>query len=114
MVVVLLIALIGIGIAAGLVALARAMRGELTRLGTDTRSQLEQRNADVDRRLQGVIETMDRRLGELVTKVDRPLAAGTYIAMQIDDELRHATQGSAVAIACTQDLFRFSEAHRPP
>jgi DNA recombination protein RmuC len=114
MVVVLLIVLVGIGIAAGLVVLARVMRGELGRLGTDTRTQLEQRNADVDRRLQGVIETMDRRLGELDTKVDRRLATATQTTTQIHEQLGKVSQATAEMIARAKDLGRLEQALRPP
>ena len=60
---VILILLLGVGLAAALGWLARALRD----LRTDWSSQLSERNAEVDRRLVGVTETMDRRLGELDT-----------------------------------------------
>jgi DNA recombination protein RmuC len=114
MVVVLLIALIGIGIVAGLVVLARTLRGELARIGGDTRSQLEQRNADVDRRLLGVIETMDRRLGELDTKVDRRLATATATTTQLHEQLGKVSQATAEMIARAKDLGRLEQVLRPP
>ena len=58
---VILILLLGAGLAAGLVWLARLLRD----LRADWSSQLSERTAEVDRRLLGVTETMDRRLGEL-------------------------------------------------
>jgi DNA recombination protein RmuC len=114
MLAVLLIALLGIGIAAALVLLARGLRGELSRIGGDTRVQLEQRNADVDRRLQGVIETMDRRLGELDTKVDRRLATATQTTTQIHEQLGKVSQATAEMIERAKDLGRLEQALRPP
>jgi hypothetical protein len=60
---VILILLLGVGLAAALAWLAHALRD----FRTDWSSQLSERNAEVDRRLVGVTETMDRRLGELDT-----------------------------------------------
>jgi hypothetical protein len=70
---VILILLLGAGLAAGLVWLARLLR----ELRADWSSQLSERTAEVDRRLLGVTETMDRRLGELDTKVDRRLESAS-------------------------------------
>jgi DNA recombination protein RmuC len=114
MLTVLLIALIGVGIAAALVVLARGLRGDLTRIGSDTRTQLDQRNAEVDRRLQGVIETMDRRLGELDTKVDRRLASATQTTTQIHEQLGKVSQATAEMIERAKDLGRLEQALRPP
>src|SRR6266699_6369585 len=80
---VILILLLGVGLAAALAWLARTLRD----LRTDWSSQLSERNAEVDRRLVGVTETMDRRLGELDTKVDRRLESASQTTNKIHERL---------------------------
>ena len=71
---VILILLLGVGLAAALAWLARALRD----LRMDWSAQLSERNAEVDRRLVGVTE-----LGELYTMVDRRLDNASQTANKI-------------------------------
>ena len=107
---VVLILLLGVGLAAGLIWLARALRD----LRSDWSSQLAERNAEVDRRLLGVTETMDRRLGELDTKVDRRLESATQTTAKIHERLGKVDEATTQMLERAKDLARLEQALRPP
>src|SRR5947208_10242427 len=107
---VILILLLGVGLAAALAWLARALRD----LRTDWSSQLSERNAEVDRRLVGVTETMDRRLGELDTKVDRRLENASQTANKIHERLGKVDEATTQMLDRAKDLARLEQALRPP
>ena len=107
---VILILLLGVGLAAALAWLAHALRD----LRTDWSSQLSERNAEVDRRLVGVTETMDRRLGELDTKVDRRLENASQTANKIHERLGKVDEATTQMLDRAKDLARLEQALRPP
>ncbi|HMI22792.1 MAG TPA: DNA recombination protein RmuC [Gaiellaceae bacterium] len=107
---IILILLLGVGLAAGLVWLARLLRD----LRTDWSSQLSERTAEVDRRLLGVTETMDRRLGELDTKVDRRLESATQTTNKIHERLGKVDEATTQMLERAKDLARLEQALRPP
>ena len=107
---VILILLLGAGLAAGLAWLARALRD----LRADWSSQLSERTAEVDRRLLGVTETMDRRLGELDTKVDRRLESATQTTNKIHERLGKVDEATTQMLERAKDLARLEQALRPP
>ena len=80
---VILILLLGVGLAVALVWLARLLR----EFRVDWSAQLSERNAEVDRHLLGVTETMDRRLAELDNKVDRRLESASQTSHKIHERL---------------------------
>jgi DNA recombination protein RmuC len=107
---VILILLLGVGLAAALGWLARALRD----LRTDWTAQLSERNAEVDRRLVGVTETMDRRLAELDTKVDRRLENASQTANKIHERLGKVDEATTQMLDRAKDLARLEQALRPP
>ena len=107
---VILILLLGVGLAVALAWLARALRD----LRTDWSTQLSERNAEVDRRLVGVTETMDRRLGELDTKVDRRLENASHTANKIHERLGKVDEATTQMLDRAKDLARLEQALRPP
>src|SRR5580765_373956 len=107
---VILILLLGVGLAVALAWLARALRD----LRTDWSAQLSERNAEVDRRLVGVTETMDRRLGELDTKVDRRLENASHTANKIHERLGKVDEETTQMLDRAKDLARLEQALRPP
>jgi DNA recombination protein RmuC len=107
---VILILLLGAGLAAGLVWLARLLRD----LRADWSSQLSERTAEVDRRLLGVTETMDRRLGELDTKVDRRLESASQTTNKIHERLGKVDEATTQMLERAKDLARLEQALRPP
>ena len=107
---VILILLLGAGLAAGLVWLARLLR----ELRADWSSQLSERTAEVDRRLLGVTETMDRRLGELDTKVDRRLESASQTTNKIHERLGKVDEATTQMLERAKDLARLEQALRPP
>jgi DNA recombination protein RmuC len=106
----ILILLLGAGLAAGLVWLARLLRD----LRADWSSQLSERTAEVDRRLLGVTETMDRRLGELDTKVDRRLESASLTTNKIHERLGKVDEATTQMLERAKDLARLEQALRPP
>ena len=107
---VVLILLLGAGLAAGLAWLARALRD----LRADWNTQLSERNSEVDRRLLGVTETMDRRLAELDTKVDRRLESATQTTNKIHERLGKVDEATTQMLERAKDLARLEQALRPP
>jgi len=107
---VVLILLLGAGLAAALVWLARLFRD----LRSDLSSQLAERTAEVDRHLLGVTETMDRRLAELDTKVDRRLESATETTNKIHDRLGKVDEATTQMLERAKDLARLEQALRPP
>jgi DNA recombination protein RmuC len=101
-------------LAAGLVWLARLVRGELAGLKADTGAHLSERNADVDRRLAGIVETMDRRLGELDRRVDTRLENANRVATEIHTRLGKLGEANAQMLDRARDLARLEQALRPP
>ncbi len=114
MVVVALIALLAVGIAAGLALLARSLRSQLAGLQSESRTQLAERSSDVDRRLQNVIETMDRRLGELDTKVDRRLESAAKQTSEIHERLGRVGEATAQLADQAKGLSQLQQILRPP
>jgi DNA recombination protein RmuC len=110
MVDVILILLLGAGLAAGAMWLARILRD----LRTDWSAQLSERNAEVDRHLLGVTETMDRRLAELDTKVDRRLESATETTNKIHERLGKVDEATTQMLERAKDLARLEQALRPP
>jgi DNA recombination protein RmuC len=107
---VLLILLLGVGLAAALVWLARTLRD----LRADWSTQLSDRNAEVDRHLIGVTETMDRRLSELDTKVDRRLENASQTTNKIHERLGKVDEATTQMLERAKDLARLEQALRPP
>ena len=107
---VVLILLLGAGLAAGMAWLARVLR----ELRSDWSSQLAERTAEVDRHLLGVTETMDRRLGELDTKVDRRLESATQTTNKIHERLGKVDEATTQMLERAKDLARLEQALRPP
>ena len=107
---VLLILLLGVGLAAALVWLARILRD----LRADWSTQLSDRNAEVDRHLIGVTETMDRRLSELDTKVDRRLENASQTTNKIHERLGKVDEATTQMLERAKDLARLEQALRPP
>ena len=107
---VLLILLLGVGLAAALVWLARTLR----ELRADWSTQLSDRNAEVDRHLIGVTETMDRRLSELDTKVDRRLENASQTTNKIHERLGKVDEATTQMLERAKDLARLEQALRPP
>src|SRR5947208_9880669 len=107
---VILLLLLGVGLAAALGWLARALRD----LRTDWSSQLSERNAEVDRRLVGMVETMDRRFGELDTKVDRRLESASQTTLKIHERLGKVDEATTQMLDRAKDLARLEQALRPP
>src|SRR6476469_10220882 len=107
---VLLILLLGVGLAAALVWLARTLR----ELRADWSTQLSDRNAEVDRHLIGVTETMDRRLSELDTKVDRRLENASQTTNKIHERLGKVDEATTQMLERAKDLARLEHALRPP
>ena len=99
---VLLILLLGVGLAAALVWLARTLRD----LRADWSTQLSDRNAEVDRHLIGVTETMDRRLSELDTKVDRRLENASQTTNKIHERLGKVDEATTQMLERAKDLHR--------
>jgi DNA recombination protein RmuC len=125
MLVLLVIVLLGAGLAAGLFWLARVVRAELqalrasstaelTGLRSDSATQLAQRTADVDRRLAGLSETFDRRLADLDQKVDRRLESTSKTATEIHERLGKVDQAASQMLERANDLARLEQALRPP
>jgi DNA recombination protein RmuC len=108
------IVLVLAALAAGLVWLARFVRGELAGLKAEAGSQLSERNADVDRRLAGLVETMDRRLGELDRRVDTRLEGANRVAAEIHTRLGMLGEANAQMLDRARDLARLEQALRPP
>jgi DNA recombination protein RmuC len=107
---VILTLLLGAGLAAALVWLARALRD----LRADWSAQLSERNAEVDRHLIGVTETMDRRLSELDTKVDRRLENASQTTNKIHERLGKVDEATTQMLERAKDLARLEQALRPP
>jgi DNA recombination protein RmuC len=107
---VVLILVLGAGLAAAFVWLARLLRD----LRSDWSSQLAERTAEVDRRLLGVTETMDRRLGELDTKVDRRLESAGQTTSKIHERLGKVDEATTQMLERAKDLARLEQALRPP
>jgi TolA-binding protein len=107
---VLLILLLGVGLAAALVWLARTLR----ELRADWSTQLSDRSAEVDRHLIGVTETMDRRLSELDTKVDRRLENASQTTNKIHERLGKVDEATTQMLERAKDLARLEQALRPP
>jgi DNA recombination protein RmuC len=107
---VVLILVLGAGVAAAFVWLARLLRD----LRSDWSSQLAERTAEVDRRLLGVTETMDRRLGELDTKVDRRLESAGQTTNKIHERLGKVDEATTQMLERAKDLARLEQALRPP
>ena len=107
---VLLILVLGVGLAAALVWLARTLR----ELRADWSTQLSDRNAEVDRHLIGVTETMDRRLSELDTKVDRRLENASQTTNKIHERLGKVDEATTQMLERAKDLARLEQALRPP
>lgn len=101
-------------LAAGLVWLARLLRGELAGMRTDAGAQLAERNAEVDRRLQGIVETMDRRLGELDRRVDGRLESANRMATEIHGRLGKLGEANTQMLERARDLAKLEQALRPP
>jgi DNA recombination protein RmuC len=125
MLIVALIALLGAGLAVGLIWLARVVRVELTALKTtssaeftglrtESAAQLEARTADVDRRLAGLAETVDRRLADLDQKVDRRLESATKTTSAIHERLGKVDAAASQMLERANDLARLEQALRPP
>ncbi len=114
MVDVVLILLLGAGLAAVLALVGRAMMRELGALRTDSSAQLAERNAEVDLRLQGIVETMDRRLGELDSKVDRRLESASQTTSKIHERLGKVDEATTQMLERAKDLARLEQALRPP
>jgi DNA recombination protein RmuC len=100
--------------AAGVVWLARLLRGELTGMRADAGAQLAERTAEVDRRLAGLVETMDRRLGELDRRVDTRLESATRTATEIHRQLGRLGEANTQMLERARDLARLEQALRPP
>jgi DNA recombination protein RmuC len=107
---VILILLLGAGLAGALVWFARLLRG----LGSEWSAQLAERNAEVDRHLVGVTETMDRRLAELDSKVDRRLENATQTTNKIHERLGKVDEATTQMLERAKDLARLEQALRPP
>jgi DNA recombination protein RmuC len=107
---VVLILLLGAGLAAGMAWLARVLR----ELRSDWSAQLAERTAEVDRHLLGVTETMDRRLGELDTKVDRRLESASQTTNKIHERLGKVDEATTQMLERAKDLARLEQALRPP
>jgi DNA recombination protein RmuC len=107
---IVLILLLGAGLAAGMAWLARVLR----ELRSDWSSQLADRTAEVDRHLLGVTETMDRRLGELDTKVDRRLESASQTTNKIHERLGKVDEATTQMLERAKDLARLEQALRPP
>jgi DNA recombination protein RmuC len=107
---IVLILLLGAGLAAGMAWLARVLRD----LRSDWSSQLAERTAEVDRHLLGVTETMDRRLGELDTKVDRRLESASQTTNKIHERLGKVDEATTQMLERAKDLARLEQALRPP
>ena len=107
---IVLIFLLGAGLAAGMAWLARVLR----ELRSDWSSQLAERTAEVDRHLLGVTETMDRRLGELDTKVDRRLESASQTTNKIHERLGKVDEATTQMLERAKDLARLEQALRPP
>ena len=107
---IVLIVLLGAGLAAGMAWLARVLR----ELRSDWSSQLAERTAEVDRHLLGVTETMDRRLGELDTKVDRRLESASQTTNKIHERLGKVDEATTQMLERAKDLARLEQALRPP
>lgn len=119
------IGLLGAGIVAFAVWLARLLRAELGGLRTDTATQLAERSGEVDRRLEAMGATMDRRLGdldtkvdrrlgELDTKVDRRLESASQTTTKIHERLGKVDEATAQMLERAKDLARLEQALRPP
>jgi DNA recombination protein RmuC len=100
--------------AAGVVWLARLLRGELTGMRADAGAQLAERTAEVDRRLAGLVETMDRRLGEFDRRVDTRLESATRTATEIHRQLGRLGEANTQMLERARDLARLEQALRPP
>jgi DNA recombination protein RmuC len=107
---VVLILVLGAGLAGAIVWLARV----LGQLRVDWSSQLAERSAEVDRRLEGVTETMDRRLAELDTKVDRRLENASLTTNKIHERLGKVDEATTQMLERAKDLARLEQALRPP
>jgi DNA recombination protein RmuC len=107
---VVLILVLGAGLAGALVWLARFLR----ELRSEWSSQLAQRTAEVDRHLLGVTETMDRRLGELDAKVDRRLESAGQTTNKIHERLGKVDEATTQMLERAKDLARLEQALRPP
>jgi DNA recombination protein RmuC len=107
---VVLILVLGAGLAAAFVWFARLLRD----LRADWSSQLAERTAEVDRHLLGVTETMDRRLGELDTKVDRRLESAGQTTNKIHERLGKVDEATTQMLERAKDLARLEQALRPP
>jgi DNA recombination protein RmuC len=101
-------------LAAGLIWLARTVRGELAGLRTETGKELGARTAEVDRRLAGVVETMDRRLSELDRRVDTRLESANRTATEIHSRLGKLDETNTQMLERARDLARLEQALRPP
>ena len=109
-----LIAILGAGIAVLVVWLLRTLRADLARLQTDSATQLGERNANVDRRLAAMVATMDRRLAELDTKVDRRLEGASKTTEAIHERLGKVGEATAQVLEQARDLKRLEQVLRPP
>ena len=98
-----LIGVLAVGLAAGIVALARMIRRELDALRADTRAELAERNAEVDRRLGTLNETMDRRL-----------ESASSTTKQIHERLGKLGEATVQMNDRVRDLARLEQALRPP
>src|SRR6476660_9840219 len=96
---VLLILLLGVGLAAALFWLARTLR----ELRADWSTQLSDRNAEVDRHLIGVTETMDRRLEN-----------ASQTTNKIHERLGKVDEATTQMLERAKDLARLEQALRPP
>jgi DNA recombination protein RmuC len=107
---VVLILVLGAGLAGALAWLTRLLRD----LRADWSSQLAERTAEVDRHLLGVTETMDRRLAELDTKVDRRLESAGQTTNKIHERLGKVDEATTQMLERAKDLARLEQALRPP
>ena len=103
MITVALVGVLALGLAAGLVMLARLLRRELDSLRADTRAELSARNAEVDRRLGTLNETMDRRL-----------ESASSTTKEIHERLGKLGQATVQMNERVRDLARLEQALRPP
>src|SRR5687767_4044481 len=109
-----LLLLLAAGGAAGLIALARALRGDLASLHESTGTQLAERNAEMDRRLLAIDDRLDRRLADLDTKVDRRLETATKTTAEIHERLGKVDRATAQMLEQARELSQLQQVLRPP
>ena len=109
-----LLLLLAAVVAAGFVALARLLRGNLSTLGETTGTQLAERNAELDRRLLAIDDRLDRRLADLDTKVDRRLENATKTTAEIHERLGKVDRATAQMLEQARELSQLQQVLRPP